>query len=138
MIILISPVLIYCIEKSIHIKSLYIKLDSNIITGILLIGIIPVLEEIIFKHYLFKYVAQIFNFDMYAKCIIFVVLNSIVFVIAHISTQKQGAIIKLVFSIVSSIIFITLSNIYICIIIHIIFNAMVYVSKIVQYSRGVG
>ncbi|WP_396335400.1 type II CAAX prenyl endopeptidase Rce1 family protein [Clostridium sp.] len=115
-------------------KRIYKKLNKNIFTGLLIIGVIPILEEIIFKYYLLKYVMEIFILNVYVEGIIFIVINAIVFTIAHISTQKIKAIIKIVFSIISSIIFILINNIYICIIIHIIFNAIVYISTISKYS----
>lgn len=134
LIMIITPILVYYIEKSIHIKRIYKNLDKNISTGLLIIGVIPILEEVIFKYYLFKYVSEIFILDVYVECIIFIVINAIVFIIAHISTQKQKALIKIVFAIISSIIFILMKNIYICIVIHIIFNAVVYISTINKYS----
>lgn len=134
LIMIITPILIYYIEKSIHMKRIYKKLNKNIFTGLLIIGVIPILEEIIFKYYLLKYVMEIFILNVYVEGIIFIVINAIVFTIAHISTQKIKAIIKIVFSIISSIIFILINNIYICIIIHIIFNAIVYISTISKYS----
>lgn len=132
--IITAPILIYYIEKSIHIKRIYKNIDKNISTGLLIIGIIPILEEFIFKYYLFEYISVIFSLNVCVEGIIFIVINAIVFIIAHISTQKQKALIKIVFAIISSTIFILIKNIYICIIIHSIFNAIVYISTISKYS----
>ncbi|WP_321221015.1 CPBP family intramembrane glutamic endopeptidase, partial [Listeria monocytogenes] len=82
----------------------------------------PVLEEIIFRFFIYQY-CELFDFSN----IQYILLATFSFVIAHIFYQGVSSIVKILFSFILSILFLLTLNIFLTIIIHCIFNFLVYI-----------
>lgn len=81
----------------------------------------PVFEEYIYRFFLYKYIMEITNFKW-----IFCLISFFSFLFCHLSTQKLKALNKIPFSILTIFVFLWFKNIYICIVIHMIYNIFVY------------
>ncbi|ECB9810891.1 CPBP family intramembrane metalloprotease [Listeria monocytogenes] len=90
----------------------------------------PVLEEIIFRFFIYQY-CELFDFNN----IQYVLLATFSFVIAHIFYQGVSSIVKILFSFILSILFLLTLNIFLTIIIHCIFNFLVYIVRTSKYEN---
>ncbi|EAD3637955.1 TPA: CPBP family intramembrane metalloprotease, partial [Listeria monocytogenes] len=90
----------------------------------------PVLEEIIFRFFIYQY-CELFDFSN----IQYILLATFSFVIAHIFYQGVSSIVKILFSFILSILFLLTLNIFLTIIIHCIFNFLVYIVRTSKYEN---
>lgn len=91
----------------------------------------PILEEFIFRYFIYQY-CILFDFNN----IQFILLSTFAFVIAHIFYQGATSIVKTIFSVTLSIIFLLTLNIFIAILIHCIFNFLVYIVRVSKYDSS--
>ncbi|ENU4936234.1 CPBP family intramembrane glutamic endopeptidase [Listeria monocytogenes] len=89
----------------------------------------PVLEEIIFRFFIYQY-CELFDFSN----IQYILLATFSFVIAHIFYQGVSSIVKILFSVILSTLFLLTLNIFVTIIIHCIFNFLVYIVRTGKYE----
>ncbi len=90
----------------------------------------PVLEEIIFRFFIYQY-CELFDFSN----IQYILLATFSFVIAHIFYQGVSSIVKILFSFILSILFLLTLNIFLTIIIHCIFNFFSYIVRTSKYEN---
>ncbi|HEM1135727.1 TPA: CPBP family intramembrane metalloprotease, partial [Listeria monocytogenes] len=83
----------------------------------------------IFRFFIYQY-CELFDFSN----IQYILLATFSFVIAHIFYQGVSSIVKILFSFILSILFLLTLNIFLTIIIHCIFNFLVYIVRTSKYE----
>lgn len=91
----------------------------------------PCAEELIYRYFLYMDIETLFN-NVY----LFFILSVITFVFIHFFNQKTKCFYKIPFAILECIAFILFKNVFICIIIHMNFNILIYAYNMSKYNRG--
>lgn len=127
-IVLIFISAIFCISTELVIfkikykKITFLKIENkNLFLLILLIVILPILEEYVFRACIYKFCSYYFDTN-----IPFLLLSSIGFGLNHIIYPKINILSKSFWGVVLGIQFIVCNNLFCCILTHIICNLFVY------------
>lgn len=123
------------VEKVLLVKKIAIYFNKLQLQSMIIVVIIPIIEELIFRLYIYKHIFETINGPYIVKSTIFVLISSVGFIIAHIKILKFKAIYKLLFAITTCIIYAVSLNIFICIIIHIAFNFITFIAQIPKLDR---
>lgn len=97
----------------------------------LILVLIPIMEELVFRYFIYE-ISIIFKYTLWQ----YILLSVLSFTFVHFFEQGAKALIKIPFALIQSIVFLYSMNIYICFLIHIIFNILVYLFNISRYSKG--
>ncbi len=129
--VLILPFVLFFIEYVLIEKQfkklIYIYKKNKIIIQSVIY--FPILEEFIFRYFIFQY-CILFGFND----IQFILLSTLAFVLAHVFYQGVTSVVKLIFSVVLGIIFLLTLNVFVTIIIHCIFNFLIYIVRNSKYN----
>ncbi|HGO3367875.1 TPA: CPBP family intramembrane glutamic endopeptidase [Staphylococcus aureus] len=129
-VIIITPVIIYITEKSLlfnkNLFDFYNK-NSKFILSVLIAY--PMLEELNFRYFLY-------NFSLIYHYIQYIILSVLTFVFSHFLYQGKSFIIKIFFATMQTLIYLCFRDIFINIIVHMIFNILVFSSQMkkINYS----
>jgi len=141
--VLVLPLVLFSIEYTIvskgynNLKEIYTILNAiykKNKVNIQSIIYFPILEELIFRYYIYQY--WLF---LEINIFYYIIISSVAFVLAHIFYQGFTSIVKLIFSFSLNLVFIVTQNVFVGIVIHIIFNFFVYLihtNKQTHYERG--
>lgn len=135
--IIITPLLLYKLEKTIIEKKVHLPFTKLEMSGLCVIFFVPLFEELIFRYFLYKHIKSA-TFIQLNINFVFLFLSTATFLVAHIKKLKIKAIYKSVFAVGLSGIFLVTKEIWVCIIIHMIFNGVVYLSRIPKMERAGG
>lgn len=91
----------------------------------------PIFEEIIYRYFIYYYLKESVNVAWF-----YVLISSIAFVFAHFFNQRFKCFFKLPLAVAQGIVFLVYQNIFICIIIHICYNILVFSYNMSKYSKG--
>ncbi|HFN5488098.1 TPA: CPBP family intramembrane glutamic endopeptidase [Staphylococcus aureus] len=129
-VIIITPVIIYITEKSLlfnkNLFDFYNK-NSKFILSVLIAY--PMLEELNFRYFLY-------NFSLIYHYIQYIILSVLTFVFSQFLYQGKSSIIKIFFATMQTLIYLCFRDIFINIIVHMIFNILVFSSQMkkINYS----
>ncbi|WP_414016145.1 CPBP family intramembrane glutamic endopeptidase [Staphylococcus aureus] len=129
-VIIITPVIIYITEKSLlfnkNLFDFYNK-NSKFILSVLIAY--PMLEELNFRYFLY-------NFSLIYHYIQYIILSVLTFVFSHFLYHGKSSIIKIFFATMQTLIYLCFRDIFINIIVHMIFNILVFSSQMkkINYS----
>ncbi len=130
--VLILPFVLFFIEYVLierqFKKLIYIYKKNKIIIQSVIY--FPILEEFIFRYFIFQY-CILFGFND----IQFILLSTLAFVLAHVFYQGVTSVVKVIFSVVLGIIFLLTLNVFVTIIIHCIFNFLIYIVRNSKYNN---
>ncbi|MBC1540100.1 CPBP family intramembrane metalloprotease [Listeria seeligeri] len=130
--VLILPFVLFFIEYVLierqFKKLIYISKKNKIIIQSVIY--FPILEEFIFRYFIFQY-CILFGFND----IQFILLSTLAFVLAHVFYQGVTSVVKVIFSVVLGIIFLLTLNVFVTIIIHCIFNFLIYIVRNSKYNN---
>ncbi len=93
--------------------------------------VFPCCEEMIYRYFL--YLDVVF---MYDNVYLYFILSVIAFVFVHFFSQKMKCFYKIPFAIIECLLFIAFKNIFVCILVHMNFNILIYAYNTSKYSRG--
>ncbi|HEG7391629.1 TPA: CPBP family intramembrane metalloprotease [Staphylococcus aureus] len=131
-VIIITPVIIYITEKSLlfnkNLFDFYNK-NSKFILSVLIAY--PILEELNFRYFLYN-----FSLIYHYHYIQYIILSVLTFVFSHFLYQGKSSIIKIFFATMQTLIYLCFRDIFINIIVHKIFNILVFSSQMkkINYS----
>lgn len=91
----------------------------------------PVCEEYIYRFFLYYHISNTIKVPW-----VFVIISVMSFLFCHFTTQKHKSIYKLPLAIIECIVFLYFNNIFICIIIHMVYNILVYSHNARAYLRN--
>ncbi|WP_367397274.1 CPBP family intramembrane glutamic endopeptidase [Clostridium sp. MSJ-8] len=91
----------------------------------------PCCEELIYRYFLYMHMKRLVD-NIY----LYFILSVVTFVFIHFFNQKIKCFYKIPFAIFECITFILFKNIFVCIMIHMNFNILVYAYNTIKYSRG--
>ena len=97
----------------------------------LIIVLFPVCEEIIFRFSLFSFGTLIGLEKIH--CFI---ISIVFFIVHHIYKEKLNCLKLLPFSIVISFIYFYIENILLCVLLHMLYNLLIYIYNINKYKRN--
>lgn len=129
------PLLLYKLEKTIIERKVRLPFTKLEMSGLCVIFFVPLFEEFIFRYFLYRHIESA-SFNQLNINFLFLFLSTVAFLVAHIKKLKVKAIYKSVFAVVLSGIFLVTEEIWVCIIIHMIFNGVVYLSRIPKMERA--
>lgn len=132
-VIIIIPVIIYIAEKLLLFKKnafdFYNK-NSKFILSVLIAY--PILEELNFRYFLY-YFSLIYDYYF----IQYIILSVLTFVFSHFLYQGKSSVVKIFFATIQSIIYLYFRDIFINIIIHMMFNILVFSSQMKKLNRSI-
>lgn len=124
-VIIITPVIIYITEKSLmfnkNLFDFYNK-NSKFILSVLIAY--PILEELNFRYFLYNF-SLIYHYHF----IQYIILSVLTFVFAHLLYQGKSSIVKIFFATMQALIYLYFRDVFINIIVHMIFNILVFSSQ---------
>lgn len=133
-IIIIFPICFFTIEYIINNK---FKLDLDkfkfiivqIKRPIYVMIMYPIFEELIYRYYIYDFVKSSTN-----SMLIYCFISTSVFIFVHFFNQQIKCFYKLPLAIVESILFYIYINVFICIVIHMSYNILIYSYNTLKYS----
>lgn len=99
---------------------------------LILILIVPVMEELVYRTFLYTLIVSKLNYHIY----IYVFLSTISFIIAHYFQQRSKSLLKIPIAIILCILYLAYQNIFICIFLHLAFNCSVYFYNLCRYEKN--
>lgn len=130
LLVLIVPTIIYIVEKiMIDNKNIldFYNNNSKFILSVLIAY--PFLEELNFRYFIFLF-SQLYGYNVMQ----YIILSVLTFVFSHFLYQGKSSIVKLLFATIQAIIYFSFENIFLNIIIHMIFNILVYSSRMKKFK----
>ncbi|KAK58496.1 CAAX protease self-immunity [Staphylococcus lugdunensis VCU150] len=131
-VIIITPVIVYITEKSLlfnkNLFDFYNK-NSKFILSVLLAY--PILEELNFRYFLY-YFSLIYHYHL----IQYIILSVLTFVFSHFLYQGKSSIVKIFFATIQAMIYLYFRDIFINIIIHMMFNILVFSSQMKKLNHS--
>ncbi|ADC86168.1 CPBP family intramembrane metalloprotease [Staphylococcus lugdunensis] len=131
-VIIITPVIVYITEKSLlfnkNLFDFYNK-NSKFILSVLLAY--PILEELNFRYFLY-YFSLIYHYHF----IQYIILSVLTFVFSHFLYQGKSSIVKIFFATIQAMIYLYFRDIFINIIIHMMFNILVFSSQMKKLNHS--
>ena len=103
---------------------------ANMKDGYLIIILYPFFEEFVYRFAIYQISIKL-GYSLWQ----YFVLSVFSFIFAHYYSQGFEAVKKVPFAIVQCVFYILFKDIYICIIIHIVFNIMVYLYRVSSYKN---
>lgn len=128
-VVITIPIILYKIEKMVLNKKISLSLSKLEIDGGSVIFLIPLFEELIFRYFIFYHVVSIGS-NLGNSNNLYLIISTMAFVVAHIKRLKLQALYKIPFSLLLSIIYIVTEEIWLCCMVHVIFNAIAYIARI--------
>jgi len=106
---------------------------SAVFGAFLILIIYPILEELLYRHYLYLVSTELEMLTWQ-----YAVLSCLGFVFSHIIAQGVSGLRKTIFAILQMGVYLITLNVFICIVIHISFNVLIYLSRSVKYQQQRG
>lgn len=128
-VVITIPIILYKIEKMVLNKKISLSLSKLEIDGGSVIFLIPLFEELIFRYFIFYHVVSIGS-NLGNSNNLYLIISTMAFVVAHIKRLQLQALYKIPFSLLLSIIYIVTEEIWLCCMVHVIFNAIAYIARI--------
>ena len=91
----------------------------------------PIFEEYIYRCFIYKHIMGIVDVEWG-----FVLISILAVVFCHFVNQQEKSIYKIPLGLIECIMFIWTSNIYMCIVIHMAYNILVYAHNSQKYMRS--
>lgn len=90
----------------------------------------PVCEEVIYRYYIWRFISQSTN-----QLWVYFLVSVFAFVFCHFMVQKLKSLYKIPLAIIQCALFVLYENIFICIAVHMTFNAMTYIHNLDMYKQ---
>lgn len=93
--------------------------------------ICPFFEEYIYRFFIYKHIMPVVDKEW-----IYILISVLAFLFCHFVTQKEKSVYKIPIAFIECGIFIYTKNVYICIVIHMVYNIMVYAHNFYKYTQN--